>query len=155
MPVLSVVFVISVVFARASFGSDLPGQQCVGVHYYRWLYVHIIQVSFRYSQNVGCVYRLLKDRNAPKKAKQDIHQTTLKYNIIFGSECWILTKRRPQQITTTYMKVNRMIQGVTIWEDKKEKRRPVYRQSNMLPIAKVINNNTLRWFGHATTREEK
>ena len=29
----------------------------------------------KYSQNVGCMYRLLKDRNVQKKAKQIIHQT--------------------------------------------------------------------------------
>ena len=28
----------------------------------------------KYSQNVGCMYRLLKDRNAPKKSMQSIHQ---------------------------------------------------------------------------------
>ena len=28
----------------------------------------------KYSQNVGCMYRLLQDRNVPKKAKQIIHQ---------------------------------------------------------------------------------
>ena len=29
----------------------------------------------KYSQNVGWIYRILKDRNVPKKAKQIIHQT--------------------------------------------------------------------------------
>ena len=29
----------------------------------------------KYSQNVGCRNRLLKDRSVPKKAKQIIHQT--------------------------------------------------------------------------------
>ena len=28
--------------------------------------------------NVECMYRLLKDRNVPKKAKQIIHQTILR-----------------------------------------------------------------------------
>ena len=37
---------------------------------------------------------------------------------IFGSECWTLTKRLEQQITTAYMKVIRMIQGVTILDRK-------------------------------------
>ena len=46
-----------------------------------------------YSHNVGCMYRLLKDRNVPKKAKQIIHQTILIPILIFGSECWSLDKR--------------------------------------------------------------
>ena len=72
----------------------------------------------KYSQNVGCMYRLLKDRNVPKKAKQIIHQTILRHILIFGSECWTLTKRLEQQITTAAMKVIRMIQGVTRWDRK-------------------------------------
>ena len=32
----------------------------------------------KYSQSVGCMYRLLKDRNVPKKAKEIIHQTILR-----------------------------------------------------------------------------
>ena len=42
----------------------------------------------KYNQNVGCMYMmLLEDRNAPKKAKQIIHQTILRPILIFGSEC--------------------------------------------------------------------
>ena len=46
-----------------------------------------------YSQNVGCMYRLLKDRNVPMEAKQIFHQTILRPILIFGSQCWTLTKR--------------------------------------------------------------
>ena len=73
----------------------------------------------KYSQNVGCMYRLLKDMNVPKKPKQIIHQTVLRPILIFGSECWTLTNRLEQQITTLYMKVIRMIQGVTRWDRKR------------------------------------
>ena len=37
----------------------------------------------KYIQNVGCMNRLLKDRNVPKKAKQIIHQTILRPILIF------------------------------------------------------------------------
>ena len=47
----------------------------------------------KYSQNVGCMYRLLNDRNVLKKDKQIIHQTILRPILIFGSDCWTLTKR--------------------------------------------------------------
>ena len=63
----------------------------------------------KYCQNMGCMYRLLKDRNVSKKAKQNIHQTILIPILIFGSECWSLTKRLAQTITTADMKVVRMI----------------------------------------------
>ena len=97
--------------------------------------------------------RLLNDRNVPKKDKQIIHQTILRPILIFGSECWTLTKRLEQQITTADMKVIRMIQGVTRWDRKRNE--DLYKQSNMLHIDQVINKNKLRWFGHVMGREEE
>ena len=99
------------------------------------------------------MYRPLKDRNPPKKAKQIIHQTILRHIRIFGSECWTLTKRLEQQITTADMKVIRMIQGVTRWDSKRNE--DLYKQSNMVPIVQGINKNKLRWFGHVMRREEE
>ena len=104
----------------------------------------------KYSQNVGCVYMLRKDRNVPKKAKQIIHQTILRPILIFGSEWWTLTKRLEQQITTADMKVIRMIQGVTRWGRTRDE--DVNKQSIMLPIVQVINKNKLRWFGYVIRR---
>ena len=98
------------------------------------------------------VYRLLKDRNVPKKAKQTIHQIILIPILFFGSEFWTLTKRLELQITTADMKVIRMIQGVTRWDRKRNE--DLHKQSNMLPIVQVINKNKLRWFGHVMRREE-
>ena len=74
----------------------------------------------KYSQNVGCMYRLLKDRNVPKKAKQIIHQTIVRPTLIFESECWTLTKRLEQQITTVDMNVISMIHEVTRWDRKRK-----------------------------------
>ena len=51
----------------------------------------------KYRQNVGCMYRLLKDNNVPKKDKHIIHQTILRPILIFGSESWTLTKRLEQK----------------------------------------------------------
>ena len=107
----------------------------------------------KYSQIVGCMYRLLKDRNVPKKAKEIIHETILIPILIFGSECWTFTKRLEQQITTANMKVIRIIQGVTRWD--RTINEDLYKQSNMLPIVQVINKNKLRWFGHVMKKEEE
>ena len=100
------------------------------------------------------MYILLKDRNVRKKAKQIIHHrpTISGHILVFGSECW--TKRLEQQITTTDMKVIRMIHQMKKGEMK------AYTDSvdpmlNMLPIVQtgLIDKNKLRWFGHVTRRE--
>ena len=51
----------------------------------------------KYSQNVGMImmYRLLKDRNVPRKAKLVIgglHKTILRPPLLYGHESWVTTK---------------------------------------------------------------
>ena len=62
-------------------------------------------------------------------------------------------KSMEHQITTADMKVIRMIRGVTRWG--RNRNEDLYKQSNMLLIVQVINNNKLRWFGHVVRREEE
>ena len=68
------------------------------------------------------------------------------------NECWTLTKRLEQQITTAGMNVARIIQGVTRWDGKRNE--DLYKQSNM-HIVQVINKIKRRWFGHVMGREEE
>ena len=50
-----------------------------------------------------------------------------------------MTKMLEQQITTAYMKVIRMIQGVTRWDRKRNG--DLYKHSNMLPNVQLISKN--------------
>ena len=36
----------------------------------------------------------------------------------------------------------------------KQRNEDTYRQTNMLPVVQVVNNNKCRWFGHVMRREE-
>ena len=64
-----------------------------------------------------------------------------------------MTKRLEQHITTAYMKVIRMVKGVTRWDRKRNE--DLYQQSKILPIVQVSDKNKLRWFGHVTRREDE
>ena len=55
------------------------------------------------SQNVGMMYRLLKDRHVPKKAKLLIHMTILRPILLYGHESWIQTKKLKSKITAADM----------------------------------------------------
>ena len=78
----------------------------------------------KYSQNVGCMYRLLKDRNIQKKAKQIIHQTILRPILIFGSECLTLTKNaRAADHNSSHGCCQNDTRGHQMGQ--KEKRRPI------------------------------
>ena len=65
------------------------------------------------SQNVGMMYRLLKDRHVPKKAKLLIHTTILRPILLYGNGSWILTKKLKSKITAADMKVLRLVKRVT------------------------------------------
>ena len=64
-------------------------------------------------QNVGMMYRLLKDRHVPNKAKLLIRMTILRPILLYGHEYWILTKKLKSKITAADMKVLRLVKGVT------------------------------------------
>ena len=48
----------------------------------------------KYSQNVGMMYRLLKDRNVPRQANLVIHKTILRSILPFGHTSWVTKKPR-------------------------------------------------------------
>ena len=63
------------------------------------------------NQNVGMMYRLLKYRHVPKKAKLLIHMTILRPILLYGHGYWILTKKLKSKITAADMKVLRLVKG--------------------------------------------
>ena len=59
------------------------------------------------------MYRLLKDRHVPNKAKHLIHMTILRPILLYGHEAWILTKKLKSKMTAADMKVLRLVKGVS------------------------------------------
>ena len=57
-----------------------------------------------------------------------------------------------QQIAAADMQVIIMIRGVTGWERKRNEDLYI---SYMLLIVQVINQKTLRWFGHVVRRDDE
>ena len=55
----------------------------------------------KYSQHVGMMYRLLKDRNVPRKAKLVIYKSIglLRTILLYGHESWVTTKRLDSRTT--------------------------------------------------------
>ena len=108
----------------------------------------IIRRIAKYSQHVGMMYRLLKDRNVPRKAKLVIHKTILRQILLYGHEFWVTTQILDSRIQAADMKVLRLIKGVT--------RRGKIRNADLFhikPILDVIREGKFRWLGHALRRE--
>ena len=103
------------------------------------------------SQNVGMMYRLLKDRHMPNKAKLLIHMTIMRPILLYGHESWILTKKLKSKITAADMKVLRLVKGVTRIDIIRNA--DIYDEFKIKPIIETIQTYQLRWFGHVMRRE--
>ena len=52
----------------------------------------------KYSQNVGMMYRLLRDQNVPRKSKLVIHKTILRPIMRYGHESCVTTQTLDSRI---------------------------------------------------------
>ena len=105
------------------------------------------------SQHVGMMYRILKDRHLPKKAKLLIHMTILRPILLYGHEYWILTNKLKSKITAAYMKVLRLVNGVT--RRDRIRNADIYDEFKSKPIIETIQTDQLRWFGHVMRRDDE
>ena len=67
----------------------------------------------KYSRNAGMMYRLLKDRNVPRKEKPVIHNIILMPILLYGHESWVTKQKLDSCIQDADMKVIRLIKCVT------------------------------------------
>ena len=105
----------------------------------------------KYSQHVGMMYRLVKDRNVPHKEKLVIHKTKLRSMLLHGHKSWVTTKILDNRIQAAYMTVLRLIKGVTRRDYIRNV--DIYREFHIKAILDVIREGTFRWLGHVMRRE--
>ena len=100
----------------------------------------------KYSQNVGAIYPLLRDRNIPRKVKLLMFNSVLKPVLLYGCETWVLTEKLKSKIQAAEMRVLRLIFGVT----KRERlRNTTIREAlGVESVLLQIERCQLRWFGH-------
>ena len=84
----------------------------------------------KYSQTVGMMYILLKDRNVPRKANMVIHKTILRPILLYGHESWVTTKISDSRIQAADMTVLRLIKCVT--RRDKIRNADIYMRSSIL-----------------------
>ena len=100
----------------------------------------------KYSQNVGLLFPLLRDKRIPRKAKISIYQSILQPILLYGSECWTLTEPMKSKVQAAEMKVLRLIKGVTLFD--KQRNEDIRRELGVKSVLDVIQQTQLRWYGH-------
>ena len=96
-----------------------------------------------YSQYVGMMYRLLKDRNVLRQAKQVIQLTIQRPILLYGQESWVTTKILDSRIQAADSKVIRLIKGVTMRDTIRNVY--IYEEFHNEPILDVIREGKFRW----------
>ena len=75
----------------------------------------------RFLQNVGFLYRLLKDKTVPRKANKIILTGMLRPILTYGAESWTINIRNMFKLVAADMRVVRLIHGVRIMEKFRNK----------------------------------
>ncbi|XP_076039470.1 uncharacterized protein LOC143024543 [Oratosquilla oratoria] len=65
-----------------------------------------------YSQNLGLLYPLMKDRNVPTAVKIVIYKSFLRSILTYGCESWTLTTKTSSKVQAAEMRALRLIKGV-------------------------------------------
>ena len=105
------------------------------------------------AQNIGLLYRLLKDQNVPKKVKKILHTGILRPTLLYGSETWNINKRNMAKLVAADMRIVRLIHGVTIMD--KIRNETLCELVGITPLDVTIKNSQIRYYGHIRRREEE
>ena len=86
------------------------------------------------------------DKKMPRKLKIKLYMTVIRPVMLYGGECWTVTKKEEQILETTEMRMLRRIKGVT----RKDKIRSVdiRRELGVNEIKEKVREMRLRWYGH-------
>ena len=86
------------------------------------------------------------DKKMPRRLKIKLYLTVIRPVLLYGAECWTVTKKEEQILETTEMRMLRRIKGVT----RRDKVRSVSirRELGVNDIKEKVREIRLRWYGH-------
>ena len=87
----------------------------------------------------------------PKEDKTTIYKTILKPVLVYGAECWSLTRRTASRVQVAEMKVLRTLRGVTRLDRLRKEQ--VRTELSIKSILTDIEESKLRLYGHVKTIE--
>ena len=95
---------------------------------------------------------ILCDKRMPMKLKGKYYCTVVRPVMTYSAECWALKKSQERKLSTTEMKMLRMMCGVT----RRDRVRNEYVRGSVGvdSIVDKIAQSRLRWFGHVSRKEE-
>ena len=96
----------------------------------------------------GVIY----DKKVPVKLTSKLYKTVVRPAMVYGSECWALSKQEEQRLHTTEMKMLRWSQGKT--RRDRIKNETIRGNAKVTPINSVQTQKRLSWYGHVMRCDE-
>ena len=106
----------------------------------------------KFSQNVGLMYPLFKEKHISTRVKILIYKSILRPLLVYGCECWVLTTKLKSKVQAAEMRILRLIKGVT----RRDRLRndDIREELDVEPILHFVERAQLRWYGHVMRMEE-
>ncbi|KHJ40485.1 hypothetical protein D918_09447 [Trichuris suis] len=95
---------------------------------------------------VLCVKKL------PRKLKSKVYRTVIRPAVLYGSECWAITKKDEQRLSVMETTMPRRTIGISRLEHTPNE--TIRLSMGLAPIVDKVREKRLRWFGHVLRHED-
>ncbi|EPB69985.1 hypothetical protein ANCCEY_10930 [Ancylostoma ceylanicum] len=109
----------------------------------------ITSAWYKWRESTG----ILCDKRCSNALKGKVYLTVVRPALIYGSECWPLTKALERKLTVAEMRMLRWCCGLTRLDEVPNEE--VRRRMQTAPIQEKVRSQRLRWYGHLLRRNQK
>ena len=100
--------------------------------------------------------KIFRNRSVKLKAKRGAYEALVLSLMLYGCECWALTKADLARLEATHNACVRTICGMTMWHHKtfKVSMEDLFKKSRIAPLQDWLHCRQLQWLGHVARMDE-
>jgi hypothetical protein len=95
---------------------------------------------------------IIFDKKIPRKLKCKIYKTVIRPVLMYGAECWTITKASEALLKRTEMRMLRCILQISLKD--KIRNEEILKRCGVTVISEKVQEARLKWFGHILRRDE-
>ena len=96
--------------------------------------------------------RVISDKKMPRKLNIKLYMTIIRPVLLYGAECWTVSKKEEHILEKTEMRMLRRIKGATLRD--KVKSVDISKELGVTGIQEKVREMRIRWYGHMQRMEE-
>ena len=95
---------------------------------------------------------VISDKKMPRKLNIKLYMTIIRPVLLYGAECWTVSKKEEHILEKTEMRMLRRIKGATLRD--KVKSVDISKELGVTGIQEKVREMRIRWYGHMQRMEE-